>query len=90
MPGELLAQAGAEANEALTLLKDGIAKVPVGNLFSLYQSAGELLLQEGKADEAITLLKKGWSRIPDQYARHWVIEPILYQLWRSTKNSSIG
>ncbi len=51
--------------QALRVARDGIARVPAGsNLFSLYQSAGELLAQAGKADEAIALLKEGIAIVP--------------------------
>ena len=34
------------------------------NLFSIYQTAGEIFAQNGKADEAVQLLKQGIQRIP--------------------------
>ncbi|MFZ4659161.1 MAG: hypothetical protein ACOYNY_19265 [Caldilineaceae bacterium] len=51
--------------QVLRIAHDGIAKVPADKgVVSLYQSAGELLAQAGKADEAITFLKDGIAKVP--------------------------
>jgi tetratricopeptide (TPR) repeat protein len=62
--GELLAQAN-RTEEAISLLKEGIERIPAEkNLVALYQSCGELLAQANRTEEAISLLKEGIERIP--------------------------
>ena len=59
----------------LSVVREGIAKIPADkNLYSLYQSAGELLAQADKREEAISLLKEGIAKIS---ADHGVVS--LYQ-----------
>ncbi len=61
---ELMDKAG-QVDEAIKLLKDGIAKIPAGNnSFALYQSCAELMDKAGQVDEAIKLLKDGIAKIP--------------------------
>jgi len=56
---ELLAR-NNKPDDAVTLLKQGIDKIPVEKgLFSLYQACAELLTRNNKPDEAIALLKQG-------------------------------
>ncbi|WP_437627228.1 glycosyltransferase [Sorangium sp. So ce1151] len=46
-------------------MREGTKVVPADkNLFSLYQSCGELLARDGRIDEAVTLLKQGIASIP--------------------------
>lgn len=75
---EILSQMGRN-EEAIDVLKDGIARVPVNmSVFSLYQAAGELLAQTGKTDEAIVLLKDGIAKLSiGKYGRHRLVEPVL-------------
>ena len=50
--------------QVLRVAREGIAKLPVGSVAPLYQSAGELLAQAGKTDNAIALLKDGIAQVP--------------------------
>ena len=76
--GEMLAKAG-RTEEAITLLKEGIAKVPPSqSLFSLYQSCGEILAKAGRIDEVISFLREGVHRIPDTQGGHRLLDALLY------------
>ena len=82
---ELLAQAG-RTDEAITLLKDGISKLPDSKTFFLYHRAGLVLLKAGRANEAIALFKSGMDRFPPgQEARYKLIEPI-FNYWTAKQN----
>jgi tetratricopeptide (TPR) repeat protein len=58
--GKLLAKVG-RIEEAISLLKEGIAKLPPNQ--ALYQSGGELIAKAGRIEEAISLLKEGITKI---------------------------
>ncbi len=60
---ELLAKTG-NAKEAITLLKDGLAKLPIESSHLIYSKTADLLAQTDKSDEAITLLKEGLAKLP--------------------------
>lgn len=60
---ELLAKAG-QYQEAITLLNDGLTKLPVESLDTIYLRTADLLVQTGKTDEALALLKEGLTKVP--------------------------
>ena len=60
---ELLAKAG-QYQEAITLLNDGLTKLPVESLHTIYPRTTDLLVQTGKTDEALALLKEGLTKVP--------------------------
>ena len=60
---ELLAKAG-QYQEAITLLNDGLTKLPVESLHTIYPRTTDLLVQTGKTDEALALLKEGLTKLP--------------------------
>lgn len=63
---ELLVQM-ERRDEAVTLLKQGIERVPPeSNLADLYISCSELLTQVKRYDEVVILLKQGIDRIPPE------------------------
>ncbi|MFD8854620.1 hypothetical protein, partial [Streptomyces sp. NPDC059604] len=48
-------------------LREGIVRIPPqASLFSLYQSAGDVLARNGRVDEAVELLRNGIARFPSQ------------------------
>jgi tetratricopeptide (TPR) repeat protein len=61
---ELLARDG-KPQDAVDLLRDGIAKIPADkSLSSLYQICAELLARDGKTQDAVDLLRDGIAKIP--------------------------
>ena len=61
----LLVKAG-RVEEAISLLKDGIAKVPLDQATPVYIDCSELLVTVGRDEEAITSLKDGISKVPPE------------------------
>ena len=60
----------------MTLLRQGIDVIPADkSLFSLYQSAAEILSEAGRTDEAVTLLRQGIDVIPADKSLYSLYKP---------------
>jgi hypothetical protein len=62
----------------VALLREGIKVIPSDkNLFSLYQSLGDVFCRAGKPGEAIAVQLEGMERIPVQFGRWRMVEGAL-------------
>jgi hypothetical protein len=73
-----LAKVG-KTDEAVALLKEGIKVIPPDkNLFSLYQTLGEVQCRAGDVQEAIAAQREGFQRISSQFNGYKMAESALY------------
>jgi tetratricopeptide (TPR) repeat protein/glycosyltransferase involved in cell wall biosynthesis len=76
--GQILARMG-RTEDAVTLLKEGIAVPGITSLASLYQAAGQILDRAGRSEDAVALLKTGIDvpRITNLYSLYQAAGEIL-------------
>ena len=78
-------------DEAITLLKDGITKIPADKgLSSLYQTCAKLLTKDNRTEEAIKLLREGMRSIPDGKGRYNLVVYAIYLYAQSKDEANLA